>query len=148
VAAPETELKKQEHKGHKEIERTKELVDIEQLARSAVDAGLTVHRTLGPGLLESAYEHCLAHELRGRGYTVRAQAVLPISYKGLQLDASYRLDLLIEDELIIEVMAIDALTRVHEAQLATYLKLSGRRLGFLMNFNVALFKDGVKRVRL
>lgn len=120
----------------------------EALARTVVDAGLKVHRALGPGLLESAYEHCLTHELLGRGVSLRRQAALPIVYEGLRLDAGYRLDLVVGDAVVVEVKAVDVLTRLHEAQVLTYLKLSGYRVGFLMNFNVTLFKQGVKRLVL
>ena len=120
--------------------------DVEDLARIAVDAGFKIHTTLGPGLLESVYERCLAHELRKRGLLVRQQVILPVVYDDLRIDGGYRLDMLIEDQLVLELKAVDALLRVHTAQLATYLKLSGHRLGLLMNFDVALFKDGVKRV--
>ena len=122
--------------------------DIERLARVIVDAGLKVHRTLGAGLLESAYEHCLAHELQIRGILCRRQVPLPIIYEGIQLDAGYRIDMLVENAIIIEVKAVDALTRVHDAQILTYLRLSSCRLGFLMNFNVELFKHGLKRMVL
>lgn len=110
-----------------------------------MDAGLKVHKTLGPGLLESVYEHCLAHELRSRGLDVQRQLALPVVYEGLALECGYRLDLLVEGSIVVEIKAVDALTRVHEAQVLTYLRLSGHRLGFLINFNVVLFKDGVKR---
>ena len=123
-------------------------LDVEDIGRIAVDAGFKIHTTLGPGLLESVYEKCLAHELQLRGLSIRSQIVLPVMYEGLKIDAGYRLDLLVDEQLIIEVKSVDALSRVHQAQVATYLKLSGRRLGLLMNFNVALFKDGVKRVAL
>lgn len=103
---------------------------------------------LGPGLLESAYEHCLAHELHIRGLAVARQVSLPITYDGLKLDAGYRLDLVVEGSIIVEVKAVEALTRLHEAQVLTYLKLSAHRLGFLMNFNVPLFKQGLRRLVL
>ncbi len=118
---------------------------VERLAENIVDAGLKVHRALGPGLLESAYEHCLAHELGVRGIALRRQTPLPIVYNGARLNVGYRLDIVVENSVIIEVKAIDSLTRLHEAQVLTYLKLSGCRLGFLMNFNVVLFKQGLKR---
>ena len=111
-----------------------------------VDAGLKVHKALGPGLLESAYEHCLAYELQKRGLLVRRQVALPVLYDGQQIDAGYRLDLIVGDAIVVEVKAVDALTRDHEAQVLTYLKLSGMRLGFLMNFNVALFKQVLRRL--
>ncbi len=134
------------HQAHQEHQGVDPRIDA--VARQVVDAGLKVHKALGPGLLESAYEHCLTHELRSRGLTVARQIPLPITYEGLQLDAGYRLDLMIEDSIIVEVKSVEALTRLHEAQIVTYLKLSKRRLGFLMNFNVPLFKQGVRRLVL
>src|SRR5438046_767147 len=119
--------------------------DLDRIARAIVDAGLKVHRALGPGLLESAYEHCLAHELHARGFAVQRQAALPVIFDGLKLDVGYRLDLLVADSIVVEIKAVEALTRLHEAQILTYLKLSGCQLGFLMNFNVELYKDGVRR---
>jgi GxxExxY protein len=116
------------------------------VARQIVDAGLKVHRTLGPGLLESVYEACLAHELSLRGLTVQRQVPQALEYEGLRLDAGYRLDLLVGDRVVVEVKAVEALSRLHEAQLITYLKLSRLKLGLLINFNVALFKDGVRRL--
>ena len=121
---------------------------MDELARLVVDAGLAVHKALGPGLLESAYEHCLSHELHTRGVSVTRQVALPIVYKGVELDAGYRLDLLVEDLIVVEIKAVEALTRLHEAQVLTYLKLSGRRFGFLMNFNEVLFKRGLRRIVL
>ena len=135
-----------EHEEHQEHEGREEAVNLERLARTVVDAGLKVHRTLGPGLLESAYEHCLARELQLRGLAVRRQVALPIVYEGAKLESGYRLDLVIDDALVIEVKAVEALTRLHEAQVLTYLRLSGHRIGFLMNFNVTLFKQGVRRL--
>jgi GxxExxY protein len=120
----------------------------EDTARSIVDAALAVHRSLGPGLLESAYELCLAHELERRGRTVAKQTVLPIVYDSIKLDAGYRIDLIIDDTVIVEVKAVEVLAPLHEAQLLTYLKLSGRRLGLLINFNVVLLKNGIKRMIL
>lgn len=122
--------------------------DMEAVARLVVDAGLKVHRVLGPGLLESAYEHCLVHELLSRGLEVRRQVAMPLRYESIIIDAGYRLDVVIENLVIVEIKAVDALLRVHESQLLTYLKLSGYRLGFLMNFNVPLFKQGLKRMIL
>jgi len=118
---------------------------MDALARNVVDAGLKVHRTLGPGLFEAVYEHCLVRELGKRGLAAQRQVFLPVTYDGETLDAAYRLDILVEDALIIEIKAVDALSRVHEAQILTYLRLSGFRIGFLMNFNAPLFKDGLRR---
>jgi GxxExxY protein len=120
--------------------------ELERLGRIAVDAGLKVHRTLGPGLLESVYEHCVEYELQSRGLAVRRQAVLPVTYEGVTLDAGYRLDLVVENLVVLEIKSVEALTVLHEAQLLTYLRLSHMRLGFLMNFNVVLFKNGIKRL--
>ena len=133
------------HEGHEGHEGSAE---VESLARTIVDAGLKVHKALGPGLLESAYEHCLAHELHTRGVRLRRQVALPIVYQGVSLDAGYRLDLVVDEVIIIEIKAVEALTRLHDAQVLTYLKLSGCRIGFLMNFNVELFKQGLKRLVL
>ena len=119
---------------------------MDAIARTVVDAGLKVHKALGPGLLKSAYEHCLAYEIQTRGLEVRRQVVLPITYEGVSLDAGYRLDILVDDRVIVEIKSVESLTRVHEAQVLTYLKLSRRRVGLLMNFNVDLFKSGVRRL--
>ncbi|MFI4974632.1 MAG: GxxExxY protein [Caulobacterales bacterium] len=131
------------HEGHEGIG-----VRVERCGAIVVDAGLKVHRALGPGLLESAYEHCLAYELQQRGLAVRRQVPLPIVYDGAKLDAGYRLDMVVEDSIVLEIKAIEALTRLHEAQLITYLRLSQFRLGFLMNFNVELFRRGLRRLVL
>ncbi len=121
---------------------------IDRVAQQIVDAGFQVHQSLGPGLLESAYEECLAHELTQRDVAFERQVSLPISYKGLRLDAGYRMDLLVARCIVVEVKAVEAVQPIHQAQIMTYLKLSGHRLGFLMNFNVRLFKYGVRRVAI
>lgn len=131
------------HEGHKEHKGLD--ARIEAVGREVIDSGLKVHRVLGPGLLESAYETCLAFELTSRGVRLARQLPLPMVYEGQQLDAGYRLDLLVEDCVIVEVKAVEALSRLHEAQIITYLRLSGHRLGYLMNFNVPLFRQGVRR---
>jgi GxxExxY protein len=104
-----------------------------------------VHRQLGPGLLESAYEQCLCHELHLRGLAFQRQVELPIVYKGLKLDCGYRLDLIVENEVVVELKAIERLLPVHEAQLLTYLRLTGKRVGLLINFNVPLLTTGIIR---
>lgn len=119
---------------------------VERVASIVVDAGFKVHKTLGPGLLESAYEHCLAHELALRGISPRRQVTLPIIYEGCEIEAAFRIDLLVSDAIVVEIKAVEAMLPIHRSQLLTYLKLSGCRLGFLMNFNVQLFKDGVRRL--
>ena len=117
----------------------------ERIAREVVDASFKVHKALGPGLLESVYELCLTHELRARGLKVDRQLEVPVEYDGLKLDAGFRLDLLVEDRIIVEIKAVRELLPVHQAQLLTYLKLMRKRLGFLINFNVPVIKNGIKR---
>jgi GxxExxY protein len=110
-----------------------------------IGAAIEVHRALGPGLLESAYEECLCHELHLRGLSFKRQVSLPVSYKGLQLDCGYKIDLIVEREAVIELKAVEKLLPVHEAQLLTYLKISGKRVGLLINFNVPLLTRGIIR---
>lgn len=111
-----------------------------------MDSAVAVHRTLGPGLLESAYEACLAYELRTRGLHIDTQLTLPIVYDGQRVEAGYRIDILVERSLILEVKAVESLAPIHKAQLLSYLKLSKCRLRLLMNFNVKLMKDGIIRI--
>lgn len=117
-----------------------------ELARIVVDAMIEVHRELGPGLLENSYEHCLAFELRSRGLDVKQQVNLPVLYKGVQLDVGYRLDLWVDEKLIIEVKSVEELHPVHWAQVLTYLKLTRKKLGLLVNFNEKLVRDGIRRI--
>lgn len=119
---------------------------LERVGRAIIGAGLQVHRELGPGLLESSYEHCLCYELAKEGLPFRRQVSLPLRYDGQDLDAGYRLDLLVDERVIVEVKSVEALSRLHEAQILTYLKLSGHRLGYLLNFNVPMFRQGIRRV--
>lgn len=118
------------------------------LSKEIIGAAIEVHRQLGPGLLESAYESCLAHELTLRQIPFERQKPLPIVYKDTKLDVGYRLDLLVDDLVIVELKAIDKLLPIHEAQIITYLKLTNRKLGLLLNFNVRMMKNGIKRVVL
>ncbi|NLV45675.1 MAG: GxxExxY protein [Candidatus Hydrogenedentes bacterium] len=115
------------------------------LTGKVIGFGIEVHRETGPGLLESAYEECLAYELKVAGLKYSRQLELPVKYKGILLDCGYRIDLLVEENLIIELKAVERLLPIHEAQLLTYMKLSGVRKGLLMNFNVPVLKDGIKR---
>jgi GxxExxY protein len=121
-------------------------MDIEEVAKIIVDSAIKVHRALGPGLLESGYQQCLAYELRKRGLQVNTEVLLPIVYDGQQIDAGYRIDMLVEGCVIIENKAVDQMLPIHQAQLLTYLKLRDCRLGFLLNWNVRLMKDGIKRM--
>ena len=111
-----------------------------------IGAAIEVHKTLGPGLLESVYEECLCHELTLQKIAFERQKELPVEYKGLKLSIGYRIDILVKDQLILELKACDAIQPVHEAQLLTYLKLSGVKYGLLINFNTPYLKDGLKRL--
>lgn len=117
-----------------------------QISGIILDAAIAVHTALGPGLLESAYQACLAYELTSRGLRVQTQVPLPIKYRGVCVDAAYRIDLIVEDLVVIEIKAVERLAPIHEAQLLSYLKLSGKRLGLLSNFHVLRLKDGYKRI--
>jgi GxxExxY protein len=120
--------------------------EIEELGRKVIGAAIEVHRELGPGLLESSYERCLVHELNLRGTVAERQRPQPIYYKGLEIEEGYRIDVLVEGKIVLELKVVDELRGVHTAQLLTYLKLSGCRLGYLINFNVSVLKDGIKRL--
>lgn len=111
-----------------------------------VDAAIKVHSALGPGLLESAYEACLAYELTKRGMHVESQKILPVVYDGITLDIGYRLDLLVNDTVIVELKSVKEIADIHKAQLLSYLKLSGKPIGLLLNFNVILMKNGIQRL--
>ena len=116
------------------------------LTNHVIGLAIGVHRELGPGLLESAYEECLCFELKQSGIAFARQTPLAIAYKGTRLDCGYRLDIVVQDELIIELKAVDRLLPIHDAQLLTYLRLSGRKVGLLINFNTILLKDGIRRL--
>ena len=111
-----------------------------------IDAAMDVHTSLGPGLLESAYEACLKYELTSRNISVVSQIALPVTYKNNRIDAGYRIDLLVEDQVIVELKAVDKIIAIHEAQLLSYLKLSDKKVGLLINFNVMRLKHGIKRI--
>jgi GxxExxY protein len=119
-----------------------------ELTGKIVDCAISVHKSLGPGLLESAYEECLQYELDQHGLYTLKQMPMPLVYKQKKMDIGYRIDLIVEEKVIIEVKAVDALNPVHLAQLMTYLKLSGCRIGLLINFNVQFLKDGIRRIIL
>lgn len=118
------------------------------LSNEIIGAAIEVHKQLGPGLLESAYEECLAHELTLRQVPFERQKPLPVIYKGTKLDVGYRLDLLVEGLIVVELKAIEKLARIHDAQMITYLKLTNCKLGLLLNFNVRPMKNGIKRIVL
>ena len=121
-------------------------MDINELSSKIIGAAIEVHKAIGPGLLESAYEECLCHELRLRGLLFARQKPLPVKYKGKRLDCGYRLDIVVENTIILELKSCDKTEPIHKAQLLTYLKLSGLKLGLLLNFNVSIMKDGIARI--
>ncbi len=122
------------------------MLNVNEVSGMVVDSALKVHQALGPGLLESAYEACLAFELTKRELSVQTQVELPVVYEGVQIDAGYRLDLLVADLVIVELKSVKTMAPIYEAQLLSYLKLSGIRVGLLINFNVLKLKDGIQRM--
>jgi|WetSurMetagenome_2_1015567.scaffolds.fasta_scaffold557035_2 GxxExxY protein len=120
---------------------------VDRISAAVIGCAIDVHRFLGPGLLESAYEICLAHELMSQGHQVERQRQIPVLYRGTPIDCGYRLDLVVDDVLIVEVKAVESLQPIHSAQLLSYLRLSGLPLGLLINFNVGLLKQGVRRLK-
>ncbi len=117
------------------------------LTGEVIGAAIAVHRVLGPGLLESAYEECLCYELNERGIDFKRQVALPVSYKKVKLDCGYRMDIVVDQSLILEIKTVEKILPIHEAQLLTYLKLSGVRTGLIVNFNVAVLKNGIRRLK-
>ena len=131
---------------HRRDAENAEKIVINGLTEKIIGAAIVVHKTLGPGLLESAYQECLAHELSLANIFFERQLALPVNYKSLQLDCGYRLDFLVEKTVILELKAVESLQPIHEAQLLTYLKLGGWPIGLLINFNVPVLKKGIKRM--
>lgn len=121
-------------------------MDEESAARHVLDSAMKVHSALGPGLLESAYEVCLEYELSSRGVAVNKQVSMPVRYAGVQLDIGYRLDLLVGDKVVVEIKAVENLLPLHHAQLLSYLKLGGYKLGLLLNFHTLHMREGIKRI--
>jgi len=122
------------------------IMDINKLTTKIIGAAIEVHKSLGPGLLESAYEECLSHELSIQSFSFERQKPLPVIYKGIKLDCGYRLDLVIQNAIILELKSCERVEPIHKAQLLTYLKLSGLSLGLILNFNVPLMRNGIVRV--
>lgn len=121
---------------------------LNRVTGAVVDAAMKVHSVLGPGLLESAYEGCLVHELNERGFPLRRQMALPVGYDGVRIDVGYRVDLLVAGQVIVELKAVDKLTDLHRSQLMTYLRLSRKPVGLLLNFNVRHMRHGIRRIRI
>lgn len=119
---------------------------LDSITRRIIGAAIEVHRRLGPGLLESAYEACMAHELRQIGFKVEQQKPLPVTYKDVKLDCGYRLDLVVEDPVIVDIKALERLAPIHDAQSLSYLRISNKRVGLIINFHVRLLKSGLKRI--
>jgi GxxExxY protein len=119
---------------------------LDSITRQIIGAAIEVHRRLGPGLLESAYQTCLAFELRQMRLKIEEQKPLPVVYRDVKLDCGYRLDLVVEDSVLVEIKAVDQLASIHDAQLLSYLRLSGKRVGLLINFHVRVLKNGLKRI--
>ncbi len=131
---------------HRDTEDTEDTdVDLNTITERIIGAAIEVHKVLGPGLMESAYEECLCRELVLRGVGLERQLPLPVEYKGVRLDCGYRLDLLVEQSVVVEIKSLSSIEPIHEAQLLTYLKLGGWKLGLLVNFNVPTLKDGIRR---
>ena len=120
-------------------------MEFDDLSNRVIGCAIEVHRQLGPGLLESAYEQCLAHELNRHGISFQLHHPQPVQYKDIRLDCGYRIDILVEHELIVELKSVDEIKGIHQAQLLTYMKLSGVKIGLLINFNVTTRKEGIKR---
>jgi GxxExxY protein len=121
-------------------------VPVNQITGAIVNSAMKVHSTLGPGLLESAYQACLAHELRTRGYSVASEVPLPVVYEGQKLEVGYRIDLEVDGRVVVEVKSIETIHPIHHAQLLSYMRLSGIRVGLLINFNVLCLRNGIKRM--
>jgi len=138
--ATEKGLMKAHHRGREHTEE-----ELNRITEQVIGAAIEVHRALGPGLLESAYEECLGRELTLRSIPFVRQHPLPVEYKGMELDCGYRLDLLVANAVVVELKAVSAIEPIHEAQLLTYLKLGGWKLGLLINFNVPVLRDGIRR---
>jgi GxxExxY protein len=124
----------------------KKFKNINDLTREVIGAAIEVHKALGPGLLESAYEECLCHELKLRGIQFERQVELPIEYKGTKMNCGYRMDIVADDQLILELKSCEVLHPIYEAQLLTYLRLTSTKVGLLINFNVPVLKEGIKRL--
>lgn len=121
-------------------------MDENALSNKVIGAAIEVHKTIGPGLLEGIYQKCLAYELKLQGFNITTEAPLPVRYKDIEFEDAYRVDLMVEDKLVVELKAVETILPVHMAQLLSYLKMSGLKLGLLVNFNVPKLRDGVKRI--
>lgn len=122
------------------------IMEINKLSSKIIGAAIEVHKALGPGLLESAYEECICHDLSSGGFSIERQKPLAVRYKGIKLDCGYRMDVVVENKIILELKSCEKIEPIHKAQLLTYLKLSGLNLGLILNFNVTVMRDGIARI--
>ena len=120
-------------------------MELNEITSKIIGCAIEVHRNLGPGLLESAYEECLAFELTKKGFNIKRQQAVPVIYKEIKLDYGYRIDILVENSVVVELKSVDAINPVHEAQILTYMKFANKNIGLLINFNVTVLKSGIKR---
>jgi len=120
-------------------------MQINEITQRIIGCAIEVHKNLGPGLLESAYEECLAYDLDRAGFSIRRQQPVPVVYKDVKLECGYRIDILVENSVIVELKALDEINPVHEAQILTYMKFAGKKFGLLINFNVTILKNGIRR---
>jgi GxxExxY protein len=146
VLRTDTEIHRGNTENHREIK--KENMELNEVTQKIIGCAIEVHKKLGPGLLESAYEECLAYELVRNGLTIKRQHPTPIVYKEIKLEYGYQIDILVENLVVIELKVVDEFNPVHEAQILTYMKLSNKSLGLLINFNVTILKNGIKRFRI
>jgi GxxExxY protein len=140
------ELHRGTQRRHRESQR--KIMEINEITRKIIGCAIEVHKHLGPGLLESAYAECMVYELQNSGLRVETQKPVPVIYKERKLDYGYRIDILVEDTVLIELKSVDAFNPVHEAQILTYMKFAGKKIGLLINFNVTMLRNGLRRYRL
>ena len=143
-----TELHRDNTENHRGVKPNLFMININQITEKIIGCAIAVHKELGPGLLESAYEECLMYELRQSGLNALRQVPVPVVYKEIKLDCGYRIDILVENEVIVELKTVDQFIPVHEAQILTYMKFAKKEIGLLINFNVVLLKNGIKRYKL
>ncbi len=148
MSRPRTFIRKNQLFNHHEDHEGPRRLQFDELSKRVIGCAIEVHRNLGPGLLESTYEQCLAHELKCAAIPFMLQHPLPVDYNGVKLDCGYRVDLLVDNKIIVELKSVDKVLPIHQAQLLTYMKLAGIKIGLLMNFNVRFMKEGIKRMVL
>jgi GxxExxY protein len=146
ILRTDTEIHRESTENHRDIK--KEIMELNEVTQKIIGCAIEVHKKLGPGLLESAYEECLAYELVRSGLAIKRQHPTPIVYKEIKLEYGYRIDILVENSVVVELKVVEEFNPVHEAQILTYMKLSNKSLGLLINFNVTILRNGIKRYRI